>query len=127
MLYRSISLASAALLLLTVMLAAYAQLVWTARALALAALPADRPLGYVLAMLRDPWIWSGLAAVAFGTVGWMLVLRRLDLSVAYPATALVFVVVPIGAHYLFGEHLPLGRVAGLALIVFGIIMVARTT
>lgn len=119
-------LTSLALLLLTVMLAAYAQLVWKARAIAHATLPLDRTLDYILTMLLDPWIWSGLASMAIGTVGWMLVLRRLDLSVAYPATALVFVLVPAGAHFLFGESLPLSRITGLGLIICGIIMVART-
>jgi drug/metabolite transporter (DMT)-like permease len=124
--HRAITLTSMALLFLTVMLAVYAQLVWKARSLAHAALPLDRKLDYILTMFRDPWIWSGLASMAVGTVGWMLVLRRLELSVAYPATALVFVLVPLGAHLLFGETMSPARIAGLSLIVAGIIVVART-
>jgi drug/metabolite transporter (DMT)-like permease len=123
---RTITLASMALVIVTVLLAVYAQLAWKARALAHAAVPADRPLVYVMAMFRDPWILSGLVAMAFGTVSWMLVLRRLDLSIAYPVLALVFVLVPLGAHLMFGEALTAARVLGLALIVAGIAVVAYT-
>ena len=123
---RTITLTTGALLLSTVMLATYSQLMWKARALAHAARPTDGTLDYILTVLRDPWIWSGLASMGLGTAGWILVLRRLDLSVAFPATALVFVLVPVGAHLLFGEALPPGRIAGLGLIVLGIILVARS-
>jgi drug/metabolite transporter (DMT)-like permease len=116
---------SIALLVVTVALASYAQLVWKARSLIHAA-TIDRAVDYMWAMLWDPWIWSGLLGTAFGTIGWMLVLRRLELSVAFPAMAAVFVLVGLGAHFILGESLSVARMVGLALIVSGISVVALT-
>lgn len=113
------------LVLVTVALATYSQLVWKARSNAHVGIPGGW-FEFVVAMFSDPWIWSGFCAVGLGTISWMLVLRRADLSLAYPATALVFVLVPIGAHVLLGEALPLMRIVGLALVVFGVALVAAT-
>ncbi len=116
----------AALILVTVVFAVYSQLVWKSRAIAHSAAIQTGALPYVMAMLQDPWIWTALASTALGMVSWMLILRRVELSVAYAATALIFVCVPLGAHYLFGEGLSPARLVGLALIVGGILIVART-
>ena len=59
--------------------ASYAQLVWKARSLIHAA-TIDRAVDYMWAMLWDPWIWSGLLGTAFGTIGWMLVLRLASMT-----------------------------------------------
>jgi drug/metabolite transporter (DMT)-like permease len=116
---------SVALLVVTVILASYAQLGWKARSLVHAA-STERPLDYVWAMLSDPWIWSVLLSTALGSISWMLALRRLELSVAFPAIAIVFVLIGFGAHFILGESLSAARVAGLALIIAGVSVVALT-
>jgi drug/metabolite transporter (DMT)-like permease len=117
---------NAALLAISVLLATYAQLVWKARSLVHAVLPIDRQYEYIWGMLWDPWIWSGLLGTVLGMLSWMLVLRDLELSVAYPTMAAVFVLVVLGAHFLLGESLTAGRLIGLGLIVSGITVVAMT-
>ena len=45
-------------------------------------------------------------------------------SQAYPCVALGFVFTMLGGHFLFGEIINLARIAGLALIVTGVVVVA---
>jgi multidrug transporter EmrE-like cation transporter len=115
-----------ALLLMTIVLAAYTQLVYKARALAHAVTAPDRPADYIAAMLWDPWVWSSIVATGIAFFGWIFVLRRLELSVAYPALSGVFVLVALGAHSILGESLSAARLVGLGLIVCGILVVALT-
>lgn len=112
-------------LAITVALAVYSQLVWKARALAHQSLPDADRLAFIVAMLKDLWTWTAIAATVIGAFTWMLTLRRLDLTVAYAMMAAVFVFVPLGAHLLFREPLPAVRILGLSMIVLGIILAAR--
>ena len=63
----------------------------------------------------------GAGACYLGTfVSWMLILRRTELSLAFPATALTYVSVLLGSHWVFGEPLEPWRYIGVALIVGGV-------
>lgn len=75
--------------------------------------------------MRNPWLWAALCASAGGVGCWLLTLRRLPLSVAYPWTALIYVLTPLAGVWLFAEALT-GRYAlGMALILAGVILTSR--
>lgn len=76
--------------------------------------------GYVLAMLADPWVLSGLAGAFLASIAYMLALEKLPLSYAYPLMALSFVIVPVAAVMVFGGRIPLLQAVGLCLIVLGV-------
>lgn len=92
-------------------------------------LPADLAgqLQYVLGLLLSPWVISGLAAAFLASVCWMLALTKLELSRAYPFTALTLVLVVFASTVLFGEAMNAGKLAGTALIVAGVFVVAFYT
>ena len=73
-------------------------------------------------MMLDPLTWSALIAAIVTGVR----LRQLELSVVEPLFALVFVVVPLAAVLILGEHLPALRIVGLVLIFVGVILVGQT-
>ena len=115
------------LILIAVVLMAYANVAAKLRAAALGGSSSVSWLSYILSMLRDPWSWSvGIAALVAGLL-YIIALRQLELSVAQPLFALVFVVVPLAAALVLGEPLPPLRIAGLVLIVVGIILVEQTS
>jgi len=91
--------------------------------------PADLAgqLQYVLGLLLSPWVISGLAAAFLASVCWMLALTKLELSHAYPFTALSLVFVVFLGAVLFGETLNTGKLAGTVLIVAGVFVVAFYT
>jgi drug/metabolite transporter (DMT)-like permease len=115
----------AVMLLVTVALTVVAQLLWKARALAHAADAGSGAMDrYFAGMLLDPWIWTAMGCTGLGMISWMLVLRRMDLSLAFPALALVYLIIPIAAHFVFREALPPLRIVGLLLILVGVAMTA---
>jgi drug/metabolite transporter (DMT)-like permease len=81
---------------------------------------------YFLAMLRDPMVWTAGMATAAAMLLWMVAIRRVELSVAQPTIALIFVAVPLAAAYFLDEALPPLRIVGLVLIASGVVLVART-
>jgi len=78
-----------------------------------------------LSILGNPLAWFACAIYALAMALWILVLQRVPLSIAYPFAALGFVIVPIAGWYFFDEPLDLRYAAGAALIVVGIVLVAR--
>ncbi len=66
-----------------------------------------------------------MAAALTGML-YVLSLRELQLSVVEPLFAMVFVVVPLLATFVLGEHLSMLRIAGLFLIFVGVLLVGKT-
>ena len=84
-------------------------------------------LPLVTMILRSPLVLLGLVLYALGALAWIAVLARVDLSVAYPALALNFILVTISSQFLLGEHVPWLRWLGVLVICSGIILVARSS
>lgn len=82
-----------------------------------------------LALLRfvaSPWVMSAFAAAFVAALCWITVLSRMALSKAYPFTALSFPLVALGAAACFGEDFDLPKVAGTALVIAGVLVLARS-
>lgn len=76
--------------------------------------------------LRDfinPSIGFGLAAYAMGTVLWIVALSRLPLRVAYPFTALTFILVYFASILLLGEKFSVRGVVGTLLVLGGLSLI----
>jgi len=85
----------------------------------------------------DGWSWTTLrsflsptlmlALTIYGmtTVLWVLILRAVPLTAAFPLYALVFLVVPVLAHFIFGEPLSWNAMVGGAVIVLGVAIAVR--
>lgn len=70
-----------------------------------------------------------LAAVClYGVVSlaWVWILQRLELGRAYPLMALAFVLVPLGSNLFFGERFQPQYFVGIALIIIGIVVAAKS-
>ena len=57
---------------------------------------------------------------------WMLILRRSQLNLAFPATALTYVGVIGGSQLVFGESINAVQYAGIVLIVVGVALLRRS-
>ena len=73
------------------------------------------------ASFLNPWMVAALTLYGGATVLWVWLLRSTPLSVAYPFTALSYVLVPLAAIAVFGEVLSWRYAFGCALIITGII------
>ena len=111
---------------IAIVLMAYANIVLKLRIAALGGNSSVSWLSYLFSMMLDLWTWSALAAAVTTGLLYVVLLRTLDLSVVEPLFALVFVVVPLAAMFILGEHLPPLRIAGLVLIFVGVVLVGYT-
>jgi len=82
------------------------------------------PLGIRLAL--EPHILGGLACYVISVVVWVIALSRVPVSIAYPMLSIGYVVNALAAWALLGEALTPMRMAGIAVIVVGVFMVARS-
>ena len=82
------------------------------------------PLGIRLAL--EPHILGGLACYVISVVVWVVALSRVPVSIAYPMLSIGYVVNAIAAWALLGETVTTMRMAGIAVIVVGVFMVARS-
>jgi multidrug transporter EmrE-like cation transporter len=81
------------------------------------------PIGFKIA---TQWpIIGGLACYVISVVVWIVGLSRVDVSIAYPMLSLGYVVNAFAAWYLFGEILSLQRLAGIGIILIGVVVLTR--
>jgi multidrug transporter EmrE-like cation transporter len=116
---------SLALILVSVAMSAVAQIAFK---LGVSSPPTPEMRGILgpLAMLLAPGVLIGLALYGFGTLLWLTALGRVELSQAYPFVGIGFALTTLAGWWLFGDHISLQRLAGIALVVGGIVLVARS-
>ncbi|WP_231295502.1 EamA family transporter [Gloeocapsa sp. PCC 7428] len=65
-----------------------------------------------------------LATYTIGVANWVLALRVVKLSVAYPLSSLNYVGILFGSYYFFNETITFTRILGVLLIFTGVLFVA---
>lgn len=76
---------------------------------------------YFLDLVQIP-IVTGLALYAIGTGLWLTCLTKLDLSVAYPASAVQFLLIFAGAWHFFDEPVSSVRLLGAIVVLAGVLL-----
>ncbi|HEV8017022.1 MAG TPA: EamA family transporter [Steroidobacteraceae bacterium] len=79
-----------------------------------------------LDLLVVPSLWYALGAYALSIVVWLVGLSRVPVNQAYPLLSLGYVINIGLAWWLLGEVPNAQRVAGIGVIVLGVILVARS-
>ena len=78
-----------------------------------------------MSLVRNVWFMAGLVAYAVSVLTWLLVLRRVPLTVAAPFVAVVYVIVPLASRVLFSDQIYPRMWVGMAFVVFGVTLVAQ--
>jgi drug/metabolite transporter (DMT)-like permease len=79
-----------------------------------------------LEILTVPWLWAALGCYGLSVIVWVVGLSRVPVSQAYPLLSLGYVLNVGLAWWLLGETPNAMRVAGIAVIVFGVVLVAKS-
>ena len=82
------------------------------------------PVGMKLAL--EPHVAGGVACYVVSLVVWIMGLSRTEVSIAYPMLSIGYVLNAAAAWYLFGESLTAQKLLGIAFIVAGVFLVARS-
>jgi multidrug transporter EmrE-like cation transporter len=72
------------------------------------------------------WVLSGFAFYFLSSLFWMMVLSRVDLSVAYPLLSLGYVFILIASGLFFKEPVSLIRWTGVLVIMSGVVLISRS-
>ncbi|RJO68579.1 MAG: hypothetical protein C4523_07485 [Myxococcales bacterium] len=78
------------------------------------------------AFVANPWFAGMLAALIAQTGTWIMALRRLPLSFAYPFMSLTFGLNLLSAWLIFNETIHYAHIAGILLIMTGVGRIARS-
>lgn len=115
------------LFLVSILTNSVGQFLLKAGALKLGATPPQGAIAFLQGVLSTPELLLGLMGYGCGAMAYILLLTRVNLSVAGPATALAYVIAVLIGRFGFGEAIPPTRWLGLVLIVAGVsIVVSRT-
>ncbi len=116
------------LILFTVLTNAFAQIMLKRGMLALGPLDfsASSPLVTIFRVVFQPFVFGGLCVFVISMASHLYVLSKAELSFAYPFLSLAYVVVLAFAWFAFDEQVGLLRIAGVALICLGTVLVARS-
>src|ERR1700735_2698514 len=74
------------------------------------------------AQLLDARTIGGLALYGGSALLYIIALRRIPMSVALPSTAVSYIVAALIGHYVFAEAMSIAKVAGIAMICVGVLM-----
>lgn len=77
-------------------------------------------------IFTTPAIWMGVGSLILFLVSYMLVLSWADYTYVQPAASLAYGVVALLSWAILGEHVPLLRWLGIAIICLGVFVVGRT-
>jgi len=80
-------------------------------------------IGSVLRVLLEPHIFVGLAVFVASMLIWLVVISNMELSRAYPMISISYVIVTLLSRFLLHESLPATRIAGIAVILVGVVMI----
>ena len=57
---------------------------------------------------------------------WIVALSRVDVSLAYPMLSIGYIVTALAAAHWFGEDLNPMRIAGIVVIILGVVLISRS-
>ncbi len=72
------------------------------------------------------YIWCGLLSYVFSFAVWLVVLSRVDVSLAYPMISIGYIIGLFAGYWLFQEPVTFTRVFGVGVIVLGVILISQT-
>jgi drug/metabolite transporter (DMT)-like permease len=78
-----------------------------------------------LSGLGSIYVWIAIVFVILSLITWLHVLRYVPLSIAFPISQAVHVLVPLGSWLILGENIISLRWIGIALVSLGLAVVAR--
>jgi drug/metabolite transporter (DMT)-like permease len=77
-------------------------------------------------LIFNPYLVLGMFVFVVSMASHLLVLSRVDLSFAYPFLSLAYVVATAYAYFVFNEDVNAFRIAGIAFICIGTILISRS-
>lgn len=82
----------------------------------------DSVVQLIRSFLSSPYLMGAVFLYALTILVWIYVLKTLPLSIAYPLTALSYILVPVFSLVILGEKISINTMIGSGLIIAGVIV-----
>ncbi len=114
---------------LTIAFTVYGQLVLKWRMNMKGQLPAafSDKIQFLIHAYLDPWVISGFVVAFMASLTWAMAMTKFQLSQAYPFMSLSYVIVFAFSIFIFNEEVNIYKVIGCAMILLGIIIIAKSS
>lgn len=77
-------------------------------------------------LLVSPWIRCGSILYIVATLWWFYIMSKENLSYIYPLASIGYVITMFAGYFLFEEVIPFSRWIGIAIVVVGFIVIAKS-
>jgi drug/metabolite transporter (DMT)-like permease len=118
-----VALSELSLLLISVLAGVFGQFFLKMGAVKLGKVQIDNALTHILSIITIPELLIGLTCYALGAIVYILLLTRVNLSIAAPAISLSYICSVFLGHFWFRESIVFPQIIGLAAISVGVILV----
>ena len=78
-----------------------------------------------LTALTSPLTWLAMGLMIISLLSWLYVLRYIPLSIAFPLSRVVDILVPLSCWIVLNENISARRWCGIVLVVIGVILTAK--
>ena len=75
--------------------------------------------------LASPLVWWAILLIIASFISWLYVLRYIPLTIAFPLSRVVDILVPLGCWIFLGESISALRWCGIGLVIIGLALVAK--
>ena len=75
-----------------------------------------------LASISNIYILSGIFSYALSLILWMIVLSKVNVSLAYPFSSIGFIITTFLAYLIFKEPLTVQKILGISIICLGVVI-----
>lgn len=114
------------LILSSVSLNAFAQVVLRKAMLLMLPLSASVSIRFARQLLSNPYLLAGLCCYALSIGLWLTVLSKVQVSLAYPMLSIGYIIAAVLGSVFLQESLGTYRILGIAVICLGVILISRT-
>jgi multidrug transporter EmrE-like cation transporter len=83
-------------------------------------------LSFLQGAAGNMYVILGFLCYVISAASWLVILTRVDLSLAYPLISIGYILVVILSKYLFDEPVTSMRIAGTLLVCVGVVLLARS-
>ncbi len=111
------------LLLFSVLISVAGQFLLKMGAIKLGKVHTGNIINLILNMITIPELLLGLTCYGIGAIAYILLLTRVNLSIAAPAVSVGYIFSVLLGYFILKEPIPLLRLVGLGFIVTGVILV----
>ncbi|MFH1709919.1 MAG: EamA family transporter [bacterium] len=114
------------LLFVSISLAIMGQLLMKQGMIMFGKFPVTQLLSKVLPMVFQPYVFLGILCFSVSSIFWLVVLSRIDLSMAYPLVSIAYVVTAIFSYFIFKENITIIRWLGIITICLGVFLISKS-